>query len=136
MTVVIDQFTPYLKKLSQRNLRRLQRDIAVSLQTNMQERQREQRDIHGNALAPRDTEYWAANPYQEHRRHMPLFPHLMRNVRAEFSGDRLRVGFTGRAGELAALNNTGRDAPKREVVGFSRADLQAVADHIQLQLSA
>lgn len=133
-----DSVTPFLNKLGDpAKLATAQREIAKALRGGLQQRQEQQVDIHGSRLQPRDTSGWPRNDYQRERQHMPLFPFLTRDayLHDEFAPDRVRVGFEGMAAVMAGRNNAGLDAPRREIVGFSDADLKAVRDildrHIQ-----
>ncbi len=136
--MAIDTVTPFLRKLAEAGkLEAAQREIAEILKAGLQSRQASQTDIHGAAFAPRDRDSYPKNDYQRQRLTMPLFPFLTRDayLRADFTPDRVQVGFNGRSAALATWNNTGRGAPRRELVGFSDADLKAVrgiiAKHLQ-----
>lgn len=130
--IVKDQVTPVLKKLSRLQLKRLKHDIAHTLIESAQQRQREQKDIHGSKLkkrAPTRPE----NDYQRLRQHQPLFPFLFRdeNLKVAFDNERLSVGFTGRNARYMQRNNAGVDAPKREIFGFSERDLKMIDQIIE-----
>lgn len=136
--MTIDTATPFLRKLAEQGkLDAAQREIAEVLRQGIQSRQARQTDIHGARFKLRDTNGYPRNDYQRQRQTMPLFPFLTRDahLRADFAADRVQVGFNGRAAQLAAANNAGAGAPRRELVGFSEPDLQAVqriiAQHLQ-----
>lgn len=136
--MTVDTVTPFLCKLAERGkLDAAQRDIADVLRSGIQSRQASQTDIHGARFKARDTNGYLRNDYQRQRQHMPLFPFLTRDayLRADFAANQVQVGFNGRAATLAAANNAGQGAPRRELVGFSAKDLQAVqgiiAQHLQ-----
>ena len=136
--VTIDTVTPFLRHLAERGkLDAAHREIADVLRHGIQSRQASQTDIHGTRFKRRDTDGYPRNDYQRQRQSMPLFPFLTRDahLRSAFAAPQVQVGFVGRAATLAAANNAGAGAPRRELVGFSEPDLQAVqriiAKHLQ-----
>ena len=134
--MTVDTVTPFLRKLAERGkLDAAQRDITKALRSGIQHRQAAQVDIHGSRFKSRAKGH-PRNDYQRTRQHLPLFPFLTRDafLHADFAQDQVQVGFSGMAARLAAANNVGSGAPRREFMGFSAEDLQAIKHIIALNL--
>lgn len=110
----------------------ISRRIATYLKNSYRERLKSQTDIHGKAFAPR-APVRSKSPYrlkQEKRKLLINFSKAS-SLRANYTADRLRVGYTGMAGKVARFQDQGTvqqrknyfiQTPARKFTGINAKD--------------
>lgn len=134
-----------LNGLGADKLKTISKRVSDYLQKSNQERIKSQRTVEGGAFAPRKR-LAQPNAYQQSRQNKLLLGGLASAARlqANHSKDRIEVGYSGRAAQLARWHNEGVTqrlpsgqsivVPSRHYFGISTADINAIETIIAEEL--
>ncbi|HFX2802441.1 TPA: phage virion morphogenesis protein [Pseudomonas aeruginosa] len=135
-----DWAAPLLAKLEPGERRKLSQQIGRTLRRSQQQRIGEQRNPDGTAYAPRKAKNLRGKAGRIKRR---MFAKLRqaKHLRVQSSADGVAIGFTGRVARIARVHQYGlRDRPergqadvqyeRRELLGFTEADLEMIRDQL------
>lgn len=131
---------PLLAKLEPAERRKLAQQVGRELRRSQQQRIGEQRNPDGTAYAPRKAKNLRGKAGRIKRR---MFAKLRqaKHLRVQSSAEGVAIGFTGRVARIARVHQYGlRDRPergqadvqyeRRELLGFTEADLELIRDQL------
>lgn len=132
---------PLLAKLSASEVRKLNNQIARELRRSQQQRIRKQQNPDGTPYAPRKKQPRRSKKGRTQRKAAAMFNKIRaaKSLRLQSTANAIAIGFTGRVSRIASVHQTGgRDKPgpkqkpvsyaRRELLGFTKADIQLVED--------
>ncbi|MFU3873517.1 phage virion morphogenesis protein [Pseudomonas aeruginosa] len=135
-----DWAAPLLAKLEPGERRKLAQQVGRELRRSQQQRIGDQRNPDGTAYAPRKAKNLRGKAGRIKRR---MFAKLRqaKHLRVQSSAEGVAIGFTGRVARIARVHQYGlRDRPergqadvqyeRRELLGFTEADLELIRDQL------
>ncbi|MEH6565102.1 MAG: phage virion morphogenesis protein [Halopseudomonas sp.] len=145
LTALEDWAGGLLAKLKPAERRKLTKSVARDLRRSQQQRIAAQRNPDGTAYAPRRTRNLRGKQGRVKRK---MFTKLKtaKHLKIQSDANSIGLAFTGRAARLARVHQyglrdrPGKDAPqvryaRREVLGFSAADLDLIRDSVLAHLT-